>query len=205
MPSEEAAVRRAIWMRLTGRKSQLQPKTSVEHSMAALWALLDGDRAEGLKQAQTARSNAALPEAVGLSSAVLLLAQPSATVEEWTARIARATQAAPAREQLLLYALLLDRKFADAATVAERIYQNTPGLLINETNIAFAWAMEESGRREEARRLMTGFLPPSSFAPGLNLVLFERAVSMRRRYDGRDHAQARNSVPGRRVARRANG
>jgi tetratricopeptide (TPR) repeat protein len=179
---ELAGLRRAFWMRLTSRKPELRPGTSLEKSMAALWVLSAGQRDAARKLAESARASAALPNVVGFASTVLLLSQPSATVDEWRKRVERALprpEQSRAREQILGYALLLDRRYAEAAGVWQRVYDVTPGLLINDVAMPFAWALDGAGRSAEARKLLPGFLPPSSIEPGLQWLAYERAVASR--------------------------
>lgn len=177
-----SALRQAIWARMT-RRVPAVPATGAGLATEALWMLADGNRAGALSRAQTARKSATSPAEVTLATTALLLSQPSASPDEWSTRIARALpdpRQSAIRNELLGWALLLDRRYPEAAGVLRETWRNRPGLAGPESQIPLTWALTEAGQIDEARKVMpSGWLPPTAPEPGLNALFYPKVIDLR--------------------------
>jgi len=184
----QAEVYRVEWMWLTGQRKaayeKLESLASADTSLRsygelAMWSLMLGDRA---KAAEMARKAAAVP----IAAVPLVLSQPPAPPLEWANRIERAfpgPQAASLRNVTLAYALLLDRQFAPAALLLERLYQMSGLGRDDEARIELAWAYLESGRARDAEPLLKWNPIPPIAGPGpLLSFYFPRLYYLRKDY-----------------------
>ena len=193
-----AAFRELEWLWLTGRRktayAQLQsqavaaehdsqrPAASHAYAQLALWSLMAGDRAAALQMAQKA---AALATQATAPAAFIgrFLAQPSASVEEWTARADRfvpnPAQAA-LRDQMLAFALVLDGKVKEAGTALQRIYEVTPVGSNEGVPVLLAWSHLESGDAAGAAQLLKlNPVPPMAGVSTFMPVYFPRIFELR--------------------------
>lgn len=168
-------VRYAIWRRWTGRAAGDAPP-----SVQALWALQDGDRRRAAGLAALARQQGKSPAEANLASVALLLAQPSASPDEWRARLLRAIPAPQqerVRAELLGWALLLDAHAREAADHWRTTFQRASGQFNNEPRILLAASLISAGQPGEARKVMPhGFLPPAGLPANLDLLLYPIAA-----------------------------
>lgn len=176
---------RSVWFRLTGRKPPAPGASSLELADAALWALYDGDRNRARTLAESARAAADSPPLVYLAATTQFLAQPSAPAAEWETRAAKALarpEQAMLRKQWLGLALLLDRRYPEAARVWREVYDATPGLASFEPRIALEWALLASGDEAGANAIApAGLLPPRSTEPGATSLLYAKALELHAR------------------------
>lgn len=180
----QAELKLRIWHRLTGRPVEAAAQNSLIQSTLALWALADGDRARAQKLAQSAAASAESSEARNAANTSAFLAQPAASFDVWNSRVAsviRGPEQSDARERLLGWALLLDRRYGEAAKVWQSIQTRSPGLARTDEKLALVWALASNGQINEARRIMPhGSMPPSALIPGLNMLLYERLPAIQR-------------------------
>jgi tetratricopeptide (TPR) repeat protein len=192
------ASRELDWLWLTGRRKQAygqlqsqavaaerdsqRPAASHAYAQLALWSLMAGDRATAL---QIAQKSAALATQATAPAAFIgrFLAQPSASVEEWTARADRFVPSpaqAALRDQMLAFALLLDGKVKEAAAPLQRIYEVT-ALGANEgLPVLLAWSHLESGDANAAAQLLKlNPVPPMAGVSTFMPVYFPRIFELR--------------------------
>ena len=187
-----AAVHRAEWLRLSGRRRQgyatlsaqvgglpreMQPNAYAE---LALWSLLDDDRPAAARMAERAGAGA-------LGVLVRFLALPPAEPAEWTARArqlfsaAAVAEGAPGPSDLALaYALLLNREFQPAAPLLRRIYDNAGSSPEARAPVELAWALIETGNYQDAAPLLRfNPVPPAAGPNGLMAISFPRIFRLR--------------------------
>jgi Flp pilus assembly protein TadD len=170
---------RAQWAWITGRRkegyeqmaafaqsaeqSSAREAASQAYGQLAIWSVALGDRSKATGFAQK-------------SSAVFqFLSQPSSPASEWTARAGRAFPALAGeqeKEAALAYALLADKKFAEAARVLERLYSSSPANASESFAVMLAWAYLETGKPKEAAALLR-FNPLPSAAGVRELSIFD--------------------------------
>ena len=121
----------------------------------AEWSLFAGDRAAAaplaLKAATLGAGSAAGPGAI----LARFLTQPSAGAAEWTNRADQFFRTVPQpalKDVTLARALLLDRQFAAAVPLFRRAYDETS--TDYSIPVLLAWALMESGHRDEAAALL---------------------------------------------------
>jgi tetratricopeptide (TPR) repeat protein len=174
--------RQAVWKRMTGRKSDMPP-TAAGLAADSLYALRDGDRARAAALAAEARKQVKNPAEVTLAAMASLLSQPSAPVAVWQSRIATAASSpsqAQLRTELLGWALILDRHYAEAAAVWKPMVEKTSPFSNNESRMVHFWALAEAGQKDEARKAMPeGWLPPSGLDPGLGMLFYPTVPELR--------------------------
>lgn len=180
-----AETRALLWQCITGRMPRTTSPEPLHQIVQAMWTLAAGDRYAAREMASRARTAAPNPSVASLASLTILLAQPSASSAEWTARLQGALPPQIWQAQgrrLLGWALLLDRKPADAARVWREIYNSLPPDAANTERILLTWSLADSGQNEEARKVMRhGFLPPPALDPGLELLVYPKAREIRSR------------------------
>ena len=180
-----AETRALLWQCMTGRMPRTASPEPLHQIVQAMWTLAAGDRYGAREMASRARTAAPNPAVANLGSLTFLLAQPSASATEWTARLQGAMPPQVWQAQgrrLLAWALLLDQKPADAAPVWREIYNSLPPDTANVERILLTWALVDSGQSEEARKAMRhGFLPPPALDPGLDLLVYPKAREIRSR------------------------
>jgi len=176
-----APVYAAQWLWLTGRHQEAwralnafakSNETGPTHEAAsraysnlAMWSLLSGDRDTA---AQLAQKAAAANGPATAADAILarFLAQPSAPAAEWTARAAqlfRSPAQETLRQEVLSYALLLDKQFAPAADTLQRLYAAAGPAAGEGIPVLLAWAYVETGRIPEAAPLLRADpIPPAA-------------------------------------------
>ena len=174
-----APTRKLIWQRWT-KVSTRNSELPFDSAIRALWALEDGNRAQAAQLGIAVAKNPASPPAArNTAGMALLLAQPSASADVWTQRIGAAVRdpsAARAGQQLLAWALLLDGKPAEAATVLRPLFDRTAPTQSNEARILLATALLRSKQLEEARKVMPhGFFPPVNINPEISALLYPMA------------------------------
>ena len=173
-----ADLRAVAWQWMTGRSPRDNPADPRTQVLKALWTLAKGDRDSARRFAGQAQSAARDSSEASLAMIAVLLAQPSATPAEWTARISRALPpqlAAMQGRRLLGWALLLDNKTAEAAQVWREIYDTAPVQSANTERMLLAWALVDSGQIAAARKVLPhGFFPPPMLDPGVDLLLYPK-------------------------------
>ncbi|MBC7924824.1 MAG: hypothetical protein H7039_04135 [Bryobacteraceae bacterium] len=175
----------AIWSRIR-RKPSSFPQDAPGLATAAFVSLADGDRATALELALAARGKVKNPSENGLVSIALQLAQPSAPAEVWRDRIAKAVTNPAQRDlrtELLGWALLLDKKYPEAASIWGERFASTSPLVNNDGRILLVWSLVEAGKLDEARKVMPqGWLPPQSLQPGLGALFYPNIVDLRTKF-----------------------
>ena len=180
--------RTSVWRWMTGRTPHEAPSDAFSRTVAALWTLAAGDRDKARELAAGARAEARNPLLGDIASTVLLLAQPSASPTEWSNRVIRAVPGVAGTteaKRFAAWALLFDRKPAEAAKLWRELYESARVDEANVERMALALTLVDSGQIAEARKVMPhGFLPPAGIAPSLNLTLYPRIVQVRRQLKG---------------------
>jgi tetratricopeptide (TPR) repeat protein len=186
------------WFWLTGRHKQAltelqayartaegrQDRSAATRAYAgiAIWDLMANDRPAAQEFAQKAASLAER-SSVGAALVARFLAQPSVSAEEWQARadrfVTNPAQTA-ARDQMLAYALLLDRQFKAAKVVQQRLYDAT-GTASNEgMPVLLAWCDVENGQPDAATPLLGRTpVPPSAGVTTFMPLWFPRIFELR--------------------------
>jgi tetratricopeptide (TPR) repeat protein len=187
-------VRQAIWAYQTGDKSavaQLQkfaaqkdipPETaSVAHAQLAIWLLNSDQRDLAREEAAMAMKLAVSPGSKNFAAVSGFLAAPKATAAEWKVRAERAVPGQPAlQRQVLGYALLLAREYAEAAAVWKTVYDDAGLDAMGEPKVFLAYSYTKAGMKQEAATLMkTGILPPKSLDPGVPSLLVPYYIAIR--------------------------
>jgi hypothetical protein len=180
-----ASFRPALWRRMTGQPQAGMPDTGAAKALQALWLLADGNRSGAAAAAATAFRQSKDPAERSMAGLAALLSQPSATVDVWKDRLARALpapQAANERQRLLAWALLLDKQPAAAADTLRNIVTRLTPPSGNEERLLLASALIEAGKTSEARKVLPhGFMPPASFDPSLPSLIWKRARDVYRK------------------------
>ncbi len=189
------AVRKAIWAYQTGDQSafsQLQnfavrkdspaEAASVAHSQLAIWLLDSDQREKAREEVSKAAALAATPASRNFAAVSGFLAGPKASVSEWRLRAERAAPAQLAlQRQVLGYALLLSRQYADAVLVWKSTYDEAALDAMGEAKVFLAYSYRKAGRNAEVAELMkTGILPPKSLDPGVPSLLVPYYLSIRK-------------------------
>jgi tetratricopeptide (TPR) repeat protein len=184
-------IQQAEWLWISGHRkaafAQLQGIAESQKELAgrayvdlAFFALEQGDRAAATQWAVKAQANATQATAVDAVVARFLSQQPGSAAE-WETRAGLFFRNVPqqdAKDLTLAYALLLDRHFAEAATVLRRVYggpTSDPGI-----PILLAWSLIESGHRDEAAPLLrfNPVPPPGGVGPFMGFY-FPRFFELR--------------------------
>lgn len=188
-------VRKAIWAYQTGDKSavsQLQSfaeqkdsppeAASVAHSQLAIWLLDSDQRDKAREEVSKGAALAASPGSRNFAAVCGFLAGPKASASEWKVRAERAAPGQLAlQRQVLGYALLLSREYADAVPVWKAAYEEAGLDAMGEAKVFLAYAYRKAGRNPEAAELMkTGVLPPKSLDPGVPSLLVSYYLSIRK-------------------------
>ena len=184
-----ADLRQAQWLYFTGRRREgLSQAEKVATGNASLAAQADAQIAvwrigENQREA-AAKAVKGLPD-FALARIVRFLAQPPAPAPEWAARAGRAFPD-PAMEPVRLYtlglALLLNRDFAAAVPVWEKIYAQANLRSPDDSAVLLAWARIETGNWDGVERLLkpNGFPQPGGSAP-FAFLAFPRIFELRAR------------------------
>lgn len=156
---------------------------AVAHAQATFWSLEAGDKPAARRHARTAH-------AIGSNSPIAALAmfvtQPSGSPAEWTERVDRLFAAKPGasalRPTFLAVPLLLGGHFAEAEGPVSDWLKQTNGQVGDPVAVFRAWALIESGRVEEAARLLE-YTPliPATGMPALATLGFPRIFQLRAR------------------------
>jgi Flp pilus assembly protein TadD len=168
----------AQWEFLTGRRKagmarleRLIPslggeQQSFAYSQLALWKMQTGSTKEGAEFARKAEALAQSPRARDLVAICEGIASGSVSLER--SRMPR------------IYALLFERKFAEAIAPLEATYRETPPAGDGQIRALLAWAEVESGRVADARKLVQVYpLPLSSGDPFFASLIFPRFLYLR--------------------------
>ncbi len=189
------AVRKAIWAYQTGDQSalsQLQSfaaqkdsppeAASVAHSQLAIWLLDSDQRDKAREEVSKAAALAATPGSRNFAGVSGFLAAPAASTAEWKLRAERAAPAQlAAQRQVMAYALLLARQYADAAAIWKAVYDDAGLDAMGEAKVFLVFASRRAGHNAEAAELMkTGILPPKSLDPGVPSLLVPYYLSIRK-------------------------
>jgi Flp pilus assembly protein TadD len=79
------------------------------------------------------------------------------------------------------YALLLEKKFAEAAEGFKQIYESTPPGSDSQVRVLYAWALAEAGRKDEARALLKWWpLPGDAGNPLFESLIVPKFVELRK-------------------------
>jgi len=79
------------------------------------------------------------------------------------------------------YALLLEKKFAEAAEGFKQIYESTPPGSDSQVRVLYAWALNEAGRKDDARALLTWWpLPGDGGNPLFESLIMPKFVELRK-------------------------
>jgi tetratricopeptide (TPR) repeat protein len=154
---------------------------STAYAELALIHLNTGDRNAAAERARQAV--AAAP--AGVAPIVQLLAQPSASAAEWTARVGGFLAGrAPAafRDGLLGWALLFDHHFTEAVDAMKGAYSASAAGADDHADIGLAWALIEEGKPQDAVALLRANpLPPSTGMGPMISLWFPRVIYLRGR------------------------
>jgi tetratricopeptide (TPR) repeat protein len=193
-----APFKHAEWLWLVGRRKEARaelvsfaqtaetrgdrPTASRAYEGIALWDLIANDRPAAQEMSQKAM---ALADKTSATGAVIarFLAQPSASAAEWEARADRFVPN-PAesglRNQMLAFALLLDRQFAAAKVPLQKLYDASGAASIEGLPILLAWANVEAGDFTAAAPLLALTpVPPSGGIDSFMPLWFPRIFELR--------------------------
>lgn len=165
-----APLRQAQWLYLTGRHKKAHEMAAAVKgdgelaaragTLRAVWLLQEGDRAQAF---EIARSAAALPRAGQAASAAALMAfiaQPAASPGEWESRANRVL-APQARRLALLYALLLNKHYSEAAKLLSAAFSESSPANSDEIRMLLAQTKLMTGDNKAAAALLENYpLPP---------------------------------------------
>lgn len=168
---------RAQWEFLTGRRKQAMAR--VEKLMAAagepgvlaaaqlsFWRLQTGDRAGATKLAETAFAHAASPAAKNLAAVCRFLARTPVGQSQFS--------------NINAMALMLNRQFADAIPLLEKVLAETNPAADGQVRTLLAWAYNETGKVEQAKALVDLYpLPLPSNEPVFVSLIFPRFLQVR--------------------------
>lgn len=188
-----AEFRRAEWLWVTGRRRE--GVTALENfaaairdpraaaiagqlwAEAAVWRLSLGEHDQAV--ADLSHTNVAVP----VARVARFILQPSASAQEWNKRAEQQFSAAADRElkQLALaYALLFDRRFAEAAGALEHLRQSETPSTMGVTGVMLAWAYRNSGREAQVKTLVERFPTPNPQGFGaFSMCWFPRIFQLR--------------------------
>ena len=80
-----------------------------------------------------------------------------------------------------VYALLLQKKFVEAVPELKQAYEHTQPAADGQLRTFYAWALYETGRKDEARQLLTRWpLPESTGDPLFGSLVYPRFIELRR-------------------------
>jgi Flp pilus assembly protein TadD len=163
----------AKWMFLTGRRRDALARLENLKQKPALAARISTELTMMYRElGRPDEARAAAAAAVRMLGAqrdsptvrmATLFAQPSAPPAAWRQRAARLSsleEHAPLRAQLLGYALLFDRHWADALPLLLEVYDALDPLTGDENRELAAWAADAAGHQEQAANLLGRFPAP---------------------------------------------
>ncbi len=200
----------AEWMWLTGGRkdgyqhllqfarssesSPLKQLAAAAYSELAVWSVALGNRGEGMQMGEKAVAMSP-PASAATAELARFLAQPSASVAEWTARAGRAfaqPSAEPVKQRALAYALLLERQFSAAFPILNSLYQSGRTATDEAMPLLLAWCDLETGRGKDAPPLLRfNPLPSSGGVHPFQVFYFPRLFYLRGRAAALDgHADA---------------
>lgn len=186
------------WLALTGRRKEglagleayaRTAESRKDNLMAsraytslAIWDLILGDR-PGAQAMVTKAIPLAVPASSSSIAIARFLAQPSASGDEWRARAERLVPN-PAqnlvRDEMLAYALVLDRQFAAAKAPLQRMYDATGTASYEGMPVLIAWSDVEAGDTAAAAPLLaTTPVPPISGVTTFLPLWFPRIFDLR--------------------------
>jgi tetratricopeptide (TPR) repeat protein len=193
-----APFKHAEWLWLVGRRKEAlaellafahtaearndHPTASRAYADIAMWHLMANDRPAAQEMAQKAVTLADKSSAAGAVIA-RFLAQPSASAEEWETRADRFVPnpaESALRNQMLAWALLLDRQFKAAKVPLQKMY-DASGAASNEgLPVLLAWTDVEAGAFAAAAPLLaqTPVLPATGITTFMPLW-FPRIFELR--------------------------
>ena len=173
-----AGFQQAQWEFLTGRRKaaiarleKLAPAVNVEGQALALcqlsvWKLETGDSKAAADLSAQAISAARSPRLRNLSALCRFLANPPTT-----------GSGSPAADA---FALLFQRKFAEAVPKLEALYRETIPSADGQVRTLLAWAYVETGRAQQARPLLERYpIPLASGEPVFVSLMFPRYFYLR--------------------------
>ena len=190
-----AELRGAEWNFMSGRRRQAIAQTEAFaqalpageaptvapqlYAQIAIWELELGDQA---RAAASARRAASQPATTGPALIARFLTEPAASASEWAERAAGVlpgTVQERTRKAFLAYALLLQKDFQSAQPVLSDLYQHSPPEPQQILPVMLAWADVETGRLEEASRLLQGTPVPSPAPELFESLAFPRLLFLR--------------------------
>ena len=170
-----AALRYIEWEFLTGRRREAVTQAeklvgslngdeqSEALSELAMWRMQTGEREAAANLAERALQSAVSERAKRISALCRAIVAPSDSG-------AKGVEA---------YQLVLSRKFAEAAPFLEKQYEATPPLADGQVRLLLAWAYTETGRFNDAERLLRICPLPMSGEPLLESLVFPRYLFLR--------------------------
>ena len=173
-----AAYARTQWQFLTGQRNAAMnglekaaagfsgDGQSLAFSQLSLWKMQAGDRAAAAELANQAGERAMTPATRSISAVCRVISQPPASSSG--SRLADA------------YALLFQKRFADAIPLLELLYRETNPHADGQIRTLLGWAYIESNRAESARVLIGTYpIPLASGEPLFASLVFPRYLFVR--------------------------
>lgn len=173
-----AAYARTQWQFLTGQRNAAMnglekaaagfsgDGQSLAFSQLSFWKMQAGDRAAAAELANQAGERAMTPATRSISAVCRVIAQPPANSSG--SRLADA------------YALLFQKRFADAIPLLELLYRETSPHADGQIRTVLGWAYVESNRAEKARGLIAAYpIPLGSGEPLFASLVFPRYLFVR--------------------------
>jgi len=169
--------------RVVDAKETSPDPAAAGHGQLAIWLLESGDAAGARQHAASALRLARSPASRNFAGICAFMASPDVSPAEWKQRVERALPGAAqagARNQLLGYALLLNRHYPEAIEVWRQSYESATLETLSEARVMLASAYALDGQPGEAAKLLqSGILPPRNPDPNLNTMMFARYAELR--------------------------
>jgi tetratricopeptide (TPR) repeat protein len=157
------------WLWLSGRRDQAvavltadaarqtQPDFRArQYSLLANWTALQNDRDAAARIAAQATA-VATPETAATVAVARFVTMPSAPASEWAVRAERLfanTPQSPLKDLAIAYALLIDRRFAEAIPFLRNLEARAVTNGDRSAALELAWALIETGKVQEAAPLL---------------------------------------------------
>jgi tetratricopeptide (TPR) repeat protein len=214
-----APFKHAEWLWLVGRRKEAlaellafartaearndRPTASRAYAGIAMWHLMDNDRPAAQEMAQKAIALADKSSAAGAVIA-RFLAQPSASAEEWETRADHFVPngaESTLKNQMLAWALLLDRQFKAAKVPLQRLYDASGSASNEGLPVLLAWSDVETGDFTAAAPLLARTpVPPatgiSTFMPLWFPRIFELRAAVAEKAGNADEAKKERELFG---------
>jgi hypothetical protein len=147
--------------------------------------MLAGDRTQSRALAGNAVRSARTDGVRAAAFVAAFVSSPEASASEWALRAEKAfpdPRTAAVKQHALAYALLLSKRFREAALVLKDLYAQAPPSRDGQVRTLLAWAWMESGKPGDARPLLARFPHPDATGEStFDCLAFPRFLALRSR------------------------